>query len=62
MKNLDIAVPVLFIVSLAVISFFWGCHLDLYMTLLAGVIAAVTILTTYVQHKKIKELDSTEEN
>lgn len=61
MKRIDALVPVLFIISLVVIYFFWGCHLDLYVTILAGMIILVTGLTTYLQNKKIKELTSKEE-
>ena len=61
MKFVDIGVSVLFVVALAVIYFFWGCHLDLYVTILALLILAVTGLTTYVQYKKLKELEPEEE-
>lgn len=62
MKFADIGVSVLFVVALAVIYFFWGCHLDLYVTILAGVVIAATGLTTYVQYKKMKELETKEDN
>lgn len=62
MKFADIGVSVLFVVALAVIYFFWGCHLDLYVTILAGVVIAATGLTTYVQYKKMKELEPKEDN
>lgn len=62
MKYVDIGVSVLFIIALAVIYFFWGCHLDLYVTILALLILAVTGLTTYVQYRKLKELGTEEEN
>ena len=61
MKFVDVGVSLLFVVALAVIYFFWGCHLDLYVTILALVILAVTGLTTYVQYKKLKELETEEE-
>ncbi len=57
MKFLDIAVPAIFILALIIIYFFWGCKLDLYMTILAGIVVIVTVLTTYLQHKKIKDLE-----
>lgn len=60
MKYVDIGVSVLFIAALVVIYFFWGCHLDLYVTVLAAVVIAVTALTTYMQYKKMKELESPE--
>lgn len=61
MKYIDIAVPVIFIFALIVIYFFWGCQLDLYITVLAGIVVAVTALTTYLQTKKIEELEKTTE-
>ncbi len=59
-KILDIAVPVIFVLVLIVFCFFWDCELDLYMTILAGVVLLVTGLTTYLQNKKIKELEESE--
>lgn len=56
MKYVDVAVPVLFVLALIIIYFFWGCRLDLYVTVLAAVIIAITGLTTYFQYKKMKEL------
>lgn len=61
MKVLDIAIPVVFILALIIIYLFWGCHLDMYITVLAGIVVFVTVLTTYVQHKKIKELEDAKE-
>lgn len=57
MKFVDVAIPVAFVLALIVIYFFWGCKLDLYITVLAGVVVLVTVLTTYVQYKKLKELE-----
>lgn len=61
MKYVDIGVSVLFVIALIVIYFFWGCHLDLYVTVLAGVIILVTALTTYIQYKKIREFEDRED-
>lgn len=61
MKYIDIAVPVIFVLALIVIYFFWGCQLDLYITVLAGIVVAVTALTTYLQTKKIEELEKATE-
>ena len=61
MKYVDIAVSVVFIIALVVIYFFWGCKLDMYLTVLAVIIIAVSGITTYVQYKKLSELDSDEE-
>ena len=61
MKCIDIAIPVLFVLALVVLYFFWGCHLDLYVTILAAVILGVTVLTTYIQYKKMREFSKDEE-
>ena len=61
MKCIDIAIPVLFVLALVVLYFFWGCHLDLYVTILAAVILGVTVLTTYIQYKKMREVSKDEE-
>lgn len=60
MKYVDIGVSVAFIVALVVIYFFWGCHLDLYVTILAAVVIFVTALTGIVQYRKMKELKAEE--
>ena len=56
MKCIDIAIPVLFVLALVVLYFFWGCHLDLYMTILAGVIILAAGMVRAVQYKRLKEL------
>lgn len=56
MKYVDIAVTVLFVLALVVIYFFWGCELDMYITILAGIVVAVSALTAFVQNKKLNEL------
>ncbi len=61
MKYADILVSVLFILALIVIYFFWGCKLDLYITIIAGIVIAITGLTTYMQYKKINELTKEQE-
>lgn len=60
MKYVDTTVTLLFIASLIVIYFFWGCQMDLYVTILAGVIVLVTAMVKFIQYKKLKCL-STEE-
>ena len=62
MKYVDIAVSVVFVLALVVIYFFWGCKLDLYVTVLAGIIIVASVAATYVQNKKIKELSPNEEH
>ena len=61
MKYVDVAVSIIFVLALIGIYFFWGCKLDLYITILASVIIAVTGISKYVQYKKIKELNSEKE-
>ena len=61
MKFVDVAVSIIFVLALIVIYFFWGCKLDLYITLLAGVVIVITGISKYVQYKKIKKLTSEEE-
>lgn len=56
MKYVDTTVTLLFIASLIVIYFFWGCQLDLYVTILAAVIIFVTAMVKFAQYKKLKEL------
>ena len=57
MKYVDIAVMVIFILTLVVIYFFWGCTWDLYATILAGLVVIVSVLIGYQQNKKLKELE-----
>ena len=61
MKFVDVAVSIIFVLALIVIYFFWGCKLDLYITLLAGVVIVITGISKYMQYKKIKKLTSEEE-
>lgn len=61
MKFVDVAVSIIFVLALIVIYFFWGCKLDLYITLLAGVVIVITGISKYVQYKKIKKLTSEKE-
>ena len=62
MKYVDIAVSAVFVLALVVIYFFWGCKLDLYVTVLVGIIIVASVAATYFQNKKIKELSTEEEN
>lgn len=61
MKYVDTTVTLMFILALIVIYFFWGCHLDLYVTLLAGLIVLVTGMVRFAQYKKLKELTTGDE-
>lgn len=52
---LDLIVAVVAIIGLVICAFFWGCKLDLPVTILAiVVIAAGTVLLT-LQNKKIAD-------
>lgn len=63
MKMIDFAVTVVFVVALVVIYFFWKCELDLFVTILAGLIIAIAGVITYNQYKKIEKLEAdAEEN
>lgn len=52
----NIVAPVLFILILIIIYFFWGCKLDLSLTIFAGTVIALFTLVGFVQDKKIKAL------
>lgn len=56
MKYIDTTIAALFLAGLVVLFFFWGCHLDLYMTILAGVIILAAEMVRAVQYKRLKEL------
>ena len=56
MKKVDYSVLAVFIVSLVVIAFFWGCRLDPIVTAIAAVIAIASLITMIVQNKKLDEL------
>ncbi|MDD3139164.1 MAG: hypothetical protein PHX08_09360 [Lachnospiraceae bacterium] len=55
-KHLDSAVAIIFIAALVIIYFFWGCRLDLYVTILAALIIVLTGALRWKQNKKIDEL------
>lgn len=56
-KNIfDIVAPILFVIALVIIYFFWGCQWDLYITILGVVIAVVFALIACKKNKKIEEL------
>lgn len=60
MKKLDYGVMILFLLALFVIAFFLKCRFDPIVLIIAIVIAGITGVTTYMQHKKIDELNKTE--
>ena len=53
MKYIDTTIAALFLAGLVVLFFFWGCHLDLYMTILAGVIILAAGMVRAVQYKRL---------
>ena len=57
MKGFDIAVNMAFILALVVIYFFWECQLDMYVTIMAGIVIVTSIVATAVQNKKLKQVE-----
>ena len=49
-------ITILFLIALAVIYCFWGCKLDLVVTIIAVLVAAISIGILSYQNKKIKDL------
>ncbi len=58
MRKWDNAVTIIFIAALVIIAFFWKCHYDPIVTVVAGVIVAAASLVGHNQFKKIKELSA----
>ena len=52
MKMMDVIVDVLLILSLIVIYFLWGCRLDAYVVIMAGLVFFVGCVVGYVQRKR----------
>ena len=61
MKYVDVAVSIIFVLALIVIYFFWGCKLDLYITILAGIIVIITTISKCLQFKQLKKMDPKKE-
>ena len=59
-KYLDLTVAVLYVVALVVIYFFWGCKWDWIVTIIAVLVAAISITLLSYQNKMIKELGGKE--
>ncbi len=53
MKYVDIAVLVVYAVSLIGLAFVWHCGLDPIVTILGAAVLGVAGLVTYVQYKKL---------
>lgn len=54
-------VTILFLIALAVIYCFWGCKWDLIVTIIAVLVAVISMCTLSFQNKKIKELTDGEQ-
>lgn len=57
---LNCIITILFLIALAVIYFFWKCKLDLIVTIIAVIVALISILTLTYQNKVIKNLTDKE--
>lgn len=55
---LDWVVTGLMLIALVVIYFFWGCKMDLWVTILAAVIVIAGTVLLQMQNKKIKEMNA----
>lgn len=57
MKKVDFIILIIYIVSLVVLYFFWGCRLDWIVTTVGAIIAILASVAAHMQNKKIKELE-----
>lgn len=55
---LDWAVCGVAVAVLVACGFFWGCSIDLWVTVLAGVIIVAGTVLVQLQNKKIKDLNA----
>lgn len=53
-KMMNWIFTILFLVALAVIYCFWGCSLDMLVTIIAVIVAVIGILVLSYQNKMIK--------
>lgn len=53
-------ITAILLIGLVVCYFFWGCKLDLVVTIIAVVVAVVSTVLLTIQNKRIKELTPTE--
>ena len=53
MKYVDVAVLVIYAVSLIALAFVWHCGLDPIVTVLGAAVLGIGGLVTYVQYKKL---------
>jgi len=57
MKKVDIAAMVVFLAALIILAFFWGCEYDPIVTAFGGIILAASAAATYLQNKKMNQLE-----
>ena len=55
---LDCIVSVLSVAVLVVLYFFWGCKIDLWVSILCAVLVVAGITCLTIQNKKLKEKNS----
>lgn len=60
-KILNWIITILFLVALIICYFFWGCRLDLIVTIIAVFVAAFSITLLSIQNKKLKEAGAEEQ-
>jgi hypothetical protein len=53
MKYVDVAVLVIYAISLIGLAFIWHCGLDPIVTVLGAAVLGIAGLVTYVQYKKL---------
>ncbi len=53
MKYVDVAVLVVYAVSLIGLAFIWHCGLDPIVTIIGAAVLGIAGLVTYVQYKKL---------
>lgn len=54
---LDWVVTGLMLIALVVIYFFWGCKMDLWVTILAAVIVIAGTVLLQMQNRKIRKMN-----
>lgn len=60
-KHVDLIVTLLFVIAFGILFIFRGCHLDIYVTIFAALVVALSLTISVIQEKKLKELKPSEE-
>ena len=60
-KMMNWIVTILFLVALAVIYCFWGCSLDMVVTIIAVIVAVIGILVLSYQNARIRGMSGEEQ-